>query len=117
MSAAEVRPDEPLVESLTRRESEILGLLDQGLSAPEMAERLTLAVSSVKWHQRHLYEKLGVNGKREALNRARALGLLGGGVQSPGDASQLNAPTAAPAGRPGMWPALRAGGRTRGSGS
>ena len=88
MSAAEDRPDEPLVEPLTRRESEILGLLDQGFSAPEIAEQLTLAVSSVNSHIQHIYGKLGVNGKRPALNRARALGLLGGGVQ-------LNAPTAA----------------------
>jgi non-specific serine/threonine protein kinase len=66
-----------LVEPLTRREREVLGLLAQGLTAPEMAEQLTLAVSSVKWHIQQLYGKLGVNGKRQAVGRARELGLLG----------------------------------------
>jgi DNA-binding CsgD family transcriptional regulator len=70
-------PIEPLVEPLTRREREILGLLADGLSAPEIAEKLTLAVSSVKWHVLQVYGKLGVNSKRQALNRASELGLLG----------------------------------------
>ena len=82
-SVAPDPPDAPLVEPLTRREREILGLLSQGLSAPEMAEQLTLAVSSVKWHIQHLYGKLGVSGKRQALNRAQALGLLGASPSSP----------------------------------
>src|SRR5262249_52963469 len=40
------------------------------------AERLTLATSSVKSHIQHLYGKLGVNDKRQAVKRARDLGLL-----------------------------------------
>jgi predicted ATPase/DNA-binding CsgD family transcriptional regulator len=67
---------ERLSEPLTRRERQVLGLLAQGLTAPEIAERLTLAVSSVKWHVQQLYGKLGVNGKRQAVARARDLGLL-----------------------------------------
>src|SRR6185503_16717051 len=66
----------PLVEPLTRREREILALLAQGLSAPEIAKKLTLAVSSVKWHIQQLYGKLGVNSKQKALVRAGELGLL-----------------------------------------
>jgi predicted ATPase/DNA-binding CsgD family transcriptional regulator len=77
VSDGEHEPDDPLVEPLTRREREILGLLDQGLSAPEISELLTLAVSSIKWHIQHLYGKLGVSGKRQALTRAKELGLLG----------------------------------------
>ena len=69
-----------LVEPLTRRERDVLALLDEGFSAPEIAEKLTVAVSSVKTHIQHLYGKLGVNGKRPALIRARELGLLGGGA-------------------------------------
>jgi predicted ATPase/DNA-binding CsgD family transcriptional regulator len=67
---------ESLVEPLTRREREILDQLAQGYSAPEIADNLTLAVSSVKWHVQHLYGKLGVNSKRQALTRAAGLGLL-----------------------------------------
>jgi len=77
MSSIESNPAEPLIEPLTRREREILALLAQGYSGPEIAERLTLAVSSVKWHTQHLYGKLGVNSKRQALTRAKELGLLG----------------------------------------
>jgi predicted ATPase/DNA-binding CsgD family transcriptional regulator len=67
---------ETLYEPLTRREREMLGLLADGYSAPEMAERLMLALSTVKFHLGNLYGKLGVNNKRGALNHARALGLL-----------------------------------------
>lgn len=67
---------EPPVEPLTRREREILGLLAEGLSGPEIAQKLVLAHSSVKWHVQQLYGKLGVNTKQRALLRASALGLL-----------------------------------------
>jgi len=64
------------LEALTRREREILTLLAQGYSAPEIAEQLTIATSSVKSHVQHLYGKLGANSKRQAVVRARELGLL-----------------------------------------
>jgi len=76
MSSSKGNPVNPLAEPLTRREREILALLAQGLTAPEIAERLTVAVSSVKTHLQHLYGKLGVNSKRQATARARELGLL-----------------------------------------
>ena len=76
MSVDDSNANEPLIEPLTRREREVLGLLAQGYSAPEIAQSLTLAVSSVKSHIQNLYGKLGVNNKRAALNRAQALGLL-----------------------------------------
>ena len=69
---------EPLSEALTAREREILERLAQGYTAPEIAEQLTLALSTVKWHVEHVYGKLGVNSKRQALTRAQALGLLAG---------------------------------------
>ncbi len=65
-----------LVETLTRREREILLLLAQGHSGPEIAEKLTLALNSVRWHIQRLYGKLGVNRKHQALVRAAELGLL-----------------------------------------
>ncbi|MEP7359275.1 MAG: LuxR C-terminal-related transcriptional regulator, partial [Anaerolineales bacterium] len=82
----------PLVEPLTRRESEILVFLSEGFSAPEIAEQLTIAISSVKFHIQNLYGKLGVNSKRQALARAAELGLLGA---SPAGAS-AGPPPAAP---------------------
>ncbi len=65
-------------EPLTRREREILALLAEGLTSPEIADRLTLAASSVKSHMQHLYGNLGANSKRQAVARARELGLLKG---------------------------------------
>ena len=76
MSAGHSRPAEPLVDSLTRREREILALLAQGHTGPEIADRLMLALSSVRWYLQQLYAKLGANGRREAVSRAQALGLL-----------------------------------------
>ncbi len=72
-----------IIEPLTRREREILALLAQGLSAPEIAEKLTLAVSSVKSHIQHVYGKLGVNSRRQAVARARELGLEHGASPLP----------------------------------
>src|SRR6185436_9121374 len=76
MNASERQPAELLIEPLSRREREILELLAQQQSAAEIAQRLTLAVSSVKWYIQQLYGKLGVNSKRQAITRARELGLL-----------------------------------------
>lgn len=67
---------EVLIEPLTRREREVLILLAQGYSAPEIAQQLTLAVSSVKWYVQQIYSKLGVNNKQRAIIRAGELGLL-----------------------------------------
>jgi predicted ATPase/DNA-binding CsgD family transcriptional regulator len=77
MSLREDPSPQPLVEPLTRREREILGLLAEGLAAAEIADRLTLALSSVKWYVQQAYGKLGVNNKKQALARAAELGLLG----------------------------------------
>ncbi len=93
MLAPEPNRDERLVEPLTRREREILVFLDEGFSAPEIAEQLTLAVSSVKWHIQQLYGKLGVSSKRQAITQARELGLLGG-VADVGAGAAATAPAA-----------------------
>ena len=90
------RAADPQGEPLTRREREVLALLAQGYSGPEIAEKLTLGLSSVKSHTQHVYGKLGVNSKRQALVRARELGLL----QPPADASAV-VTLPAPAGRAG----------------
>jgi predicted ATPase/DNA-binding CsgD family transcriptional regulator len=77
------REVEPALEALTRREREVLALLAQGYAAREIAQELTLAVSSVKWHLQHIYGKLGANSKRQAIARARALGLLAANGAAP----------------------------------
>ena len=65
-----------LVEPLSERELEVLQLVAQGLSNREIAERLYLALPTVKGHNRNIYSKLQVNRRTEAVARARELGLL-----------------------------------------
>ena len=66
----------PEPEPLTRRELEILSLLRDGLSDREIAERLVLSLLTVKKHNSHIYQKLGVTGRRAAIARAKTLNLI-----------------------------------------
>jgi LuxR family maltose regulon positive regulatory protein len=69
-------PAQPLIEPLSPRELEVLHLMAQGLSNQEMCERLFLALSTVKGHNRNIFGKLQVQRRTEAVARARELGLL-----------------------------------------
>ena len=53
---------------LTERESQILGYLARGRSAPFIREELSLSKSTVATHVRHIYDKLGVHSKQELLS-------------------------------------------------
>jgi LuxR family maltose regulon positive regulatory protein len=68
--------DQPLVDPLSERELEVLRLIVAGLSNPEIAQELVIAVSTVKSHVNHIYGKLGVSSRTQAIGRAQALGLL-----------------------------------------
>jgi DNA-binding NarL/FixJ family response regulator len=52
---------------LSPREGEILELIRQGLTNAEIAQALYLSVSTVKVHVRHIFEKLGVRTRTEAV--------------------------------------------------
>ena len=54
-------------DGLTQRESEILVLLSEGLSNKEIAERVKISYDTVRAHLRHIYEKLHVRGRTEAV--------------------------------------------------
>lgn len=69
-------PAQPLIEPLSPRELEVLHLMAAGLSNQEMCERLFLALSTVKGHNRNIFGKLQVQRRTEAVARARELGLL-----------------------------------------
>jgi len=62
--------------SLSARETEVLGLVGQGLSNPDIAKRLFLGEATVKTHLLHAFEKLGVSDRTRAVTKAMELGLL-----------------------------------------
>jgi two-component system, NarL family, nitrate/nitrite response regulator NarL len=61
---------------LTAREQEILRLISDGKSLPEIAGELFLGLTTVKTHVQHLYEKLGVSDRAAAVASAMRRGLL-----------------------------------------
>jgi LuxR family maltose regulon positive regulatory protein len=69
-------PAQPLLDPLTERELEVLRLIAAGLSNREIADRLVLALSTVKSYVNTIYSKLQVESRTQAVARARALHLL-----------------------------------------
>jgi LuxR family transcriptional regulator, maltose regulon positive regulatory protein len=65
-----------LVEPLSDRELEVLGLLAAGKPNRQIAEELVVALDTVKKHVSHLLDKLGVDNRTQAVTRARELGLI-----------------------------------------
>lgn len=68
------------LEPLSEREHEILQLLSDGLSDRAIAHKLSLAYSTIKWHNRQIYSKLDVGTRTQAVARARNMGLLNTGT-------------------------------------
>jgi LuxR family maltose regulon positive regulatory protein len=54
----------------------VLRYLPTNLSTPEIARELSLSINTVRTHTRHVFAKLGVHRRTDAVTRARALGLL-----------------------------------------
>jgi two-component system nitrate/nitrite response regulator NarL len=63
-------------EPLSAREREILELLAEGASAPEIARRLYLSPATVKTHLHNVYEKLGVSERAAAVAEGMRRGLI-----------------------------------------
>lgn len=80
-----------LVEPLSERELEVMRLVALGLRNDEIAATLYVSGNTVKTHLAHVYAKLGVRGRTEAVARCAALGLLdrsagpGAGADQPRD--------------------------------
>jgi LuxR family maltose regulon positive regulatory protein len=61
---------------LTEREQEVLALLAENCTYPQMAEKLVISINTVRSHVRHIYRKLAVRRRGQAIRRAQELGLL-----------------------------------------
>lgn len=77
LSSLAPRPNESdAIETLTRREQEVLGLVAEGATDKEIAIQLSLSLHTVKSHMRNILAKLQVNSRREAARLAKSRGML-----------------------------------------
>jgi ATP/maltotriose-dependent transcriptional regulator MalT len=70
------RAAEPLIESLTAREHDVLALLADGLPNREIAHALAISEHTVKFHLASIFGKLGVSTRTEAVQRGVRLGVI-----------------------------------------
>jgi LuxR family maltose regulon positive regulatory protein len=75
LSASQVSESD-YIEPLSEREIEVLQLVAEGLTNPEIAARLILSPYTIKTHTRNIYSKLGVSNRTQAVTKARTLGIL-----------------------------------------
>jgi len=66
----------PLLGAISARELDILLRVSHGYSNLAVAQQLSLSANTVKWHLRHIYDKLGARNRNEAVFLARQRGLL-----------------------------------------
>jgi LuxR family maltose regulon positive regulatory protein len=65
-----------LIEPLTAREIEVLGLVAAGRTNPRIADELVITIDTVKKHVSHILDKLGAANRTEAVTRGQQLGLI-----------------------------------------
>ena len=73
---ASAAPEQPLVEPLTPRETEVLSLIAQGYTNRQIAEKLSISVRTVESHRANITGKLGLRSRVELVRYAREHGLL-----------------------------------------
>jgi LuxR family maltose regulon positive regulatory protein len=67
---------QPIAEALSERELHVVRLLATGLTGPEIARELFISLNTMRTHTKHIFSKLGVTNRSEAVRRAEALGLV-----------------------------------------
>lgn len=75
-AANNVEEDTLLLEPLSQQEQRVLRLLVAGRSNEEVARELVISINTVKYHTKHLYQKLGVSNRLQASEAARRLKLV-----------------------------------------
>ena len=68
--------DTGVVEPLTGREMQVLGLMAAGMSNQEIADELVVVLDTVKKHVGHIFDKVGAANRTQAVARARVMGLV-----------------------------------------
>ncbi len=74
--AAAASPNASTAATLTQRECEVIRRVERGQANKEIARAMAISSETVKTHLRHIFEKLGVQQRAQAVLVARALGLL-----------------------------------------
>ena len=72
-----------LIEPLSQSEIRVLRYLPTNLSGREIGRELSVSLNTIRTHMRHIFAKLGVHRRTEAVTRARALGLLAPSPRAP----------------------------------
>lgn len=72
----EIRPPEKADYQLTTHETRLLKLLVDGHNYKTAAKELTVSINTISFHMRHIYEKLQVHSKSEAVSKALRCGLI-----------------------------------------
>ena len=93
------RRDASTLDQLTPQELQIALLLAEGKTTREAAAALFLSPKTVEYHLRHVYDKLDVHTRAEAVERARELGLLAP-TRAAGSDTHRRPAFASPANRP-----------------
>ncbi len=76
ISAPALQTTHPVFDPLSKRELEVLHLIIEGLSNQEISDRLVRSLSTIKWHNQKIFDKLQVQRRTEAVARARELKLF-----------------------------------------
>ena len=84
LAASTAEPELP--DELTPREAEVLGLIAEGLTNAEIAERLVVSAATVKSHVNHIFAKAGVRDRAQAVVYAYSHGLAGRNADGEGAA-------------------------------
>jgi LuxR family maltose regulon positive regulatory protein len=75
-NAFQVEPTSTLLETLTKRERQMIDAIVTGETNKGIAEKLFISEQTVKWHIHQLYQKLGVKNRASAIAKATALSLV-----------------------------------------
>lgn len=75
-TADHILSTQSMIEPLSSRELDVMSMLATELSGPEIANEMSIALSTLRFHTRNIYGKLQVNNRRTAVRKARDLDLI-----------------------------------------